>query len=87
MAGARIVTILPLAYAAIASYFILIPGDSTVARNGVSRLTCELAQFIPLIIIVARTVIFYLWGHAEKKNEDMIVEFKLLEGSEIALGA
>ena len=86
MVGAWIVTILPLAYAVIASYYILIPGDSTVASNGISRLTYELTQFIPLLIIVALTVIFYIWGHAEKKNEDVVVELNLADTSEVAFG-
>jgi glutamate:GABA antiporter len=84
MIGAWIVTLLPLAYAAIATYFILIPADSTVASNGISRLTYELTQFIPLGIIVLLTVIFYIWGHAEKKNKDVVVEFN--PGEEVALG-
>ena len=86
MVGAWIVTILPLAYAAIASYYILIPGDSTVANNGVSRLTYELTQFIPLVVIIALTVVFYFWGHAEKKNEDVVVELNLADPGEVALG-
>lgn len=56
-------TILPLAYAALASYFILWPAVSTVASSGVSRNTYELSQLIPLVIIFLLTVVFYVWGH------------------------
>jgi len=45
MVGAWIVTVLPLAYALIASYFILIPTDSSVSSYGVVRLTLNLPQF------------------------------------------
>ena len=86
MAGAWIVTILPLAYAALASYFILWPAASTVANSGVSRLTYELSQLIPLGIIFLLTVVFYVWGHAEKRNQDVIVEVTT-GGEEFALGA
>ncbi|HEX7733549.1 MAG TPA: APC family permease [Ktedonobacteraceae bacterium] len=84
--GAWIVTILPLAYAAIASYFILIPADSTVANNNVSRLTYELTQFIPLAVIVLLTVVFYVIGQSEAKNEDVVVEVNLAASEEAALG-
>ncbi|HLG77011.1 MAG TPA: hypothetical protein VKX46_11400, partial [Ktedonobacteraceae bacterium] len=84
MVGAWIVTILPLAYAAIASYYILIPADATIASSGVSRLTYELTQFIPLGVIFLLTVIFYVWGQAERQNEDVVVEVKL--GGEFVAG-
>jgi glutamate:GABA antiporter len=74
MAGAWIVTILPLAYAAVASYFILIPTDSTVSGYGVSRLTYELSQFIPLLLILLLTTVFFIWGHLEKRNGDVVVD-------------
>lgn len=75
--GAFIVTILPLAYAAVASYFILIPTDATIANSGVDRLTYELTQFIPLGIIVLLTFVFYVWGQAEKRNRDVVVDLNL----------
>jgi amino acid transporter len=84
--GAWIATILPMVYAAIATFFILIPTDSTIAGSGVSRVTYELTQFIPLGIIVLLTVVFYIWGHAEKQNEDVVVELNLAESSSVALG-
>jgi amino acid transporter len=80
MLGAWIVTILPLAYAAIASYFILIPTDATVVSYGVSRLTYELSEFIPLALIFLLTIVFYIWGQMEKHNQDVIVELDLEEG-------
>ncbi|HEY0752660.1 MAG TPA: APC family permease [Ktedonobacteraceae bacterium] len=86
MVGAWIVTILPMIYALIATYFILIPADSTVANNNVSRLTYELTQFIPLAIIVLLTIVFYVWGQTEKRNQDVVVEVNLADTSEIAIG-
>ena len=86
MVGAWIVTILPLAYAALASYFVLWPAASTVANSGVSRVTYELSQLIPLGIIFLLTVVFYVWGHAEKRNQDVFVEVTT-SGEEFALGA
>ena len=86
MVGAWIVTILPLAYAALASFFILWPAASTVASAGVSRLTYELSQLIPLGIIFLLTVVFYVWGQAEKRNQDVVVEVTT-GGEEFAIGA
>lgn len=83
MLGAWIVMLLPLAYAALASFFILWPRDATVASNGVTRLTYELTQFIPLAIIVLLTTVFYIWGHAEKANRDVVVEFNLENMTEV----
>jgi amino acid transporter len=80
MVGAWIVTILPLAYAAVASYFILIPTAATVASYGVSRVTYELSEFIPLGIIFLLTVVFYVWGQMESRNKDVVVELDLEEG-------
>lgn len=39
----------------------------------------ELTQFIPLGIIVLLTGVFYVWGHAEKHNQDVVVELNLSE--------
>ncbi len=82
LVGAFIATIFPLGYAAIATYFILIPGDSTIASSGISRLTYELTQFIPLLVIFALTVVFYVWGQLEKRNHDVVVEMDLATGTE-----
>jgi amino acid transporter len=79
MVGAWIVTLLPLAYAAIASYFILVPTDATVGSTG--RLTYELTQFIPLIIIILLTVVFYVWGQLESRNRDVVVDLNLSVGA------
>jgi glutamate:GABA antiporter len=83
MVGAWIVTLFPLAYAAVAGYFILIPTDATVAGYSLTRLTYELTQFIPLAIIVLLTTVFYIWGHAEKRNQDVVVEYNLEDMTEI----
>lgn len=84
MLGAWIVTVLPLAYAAIASYFILIPTDATVSSYSIDRLTYELTQFIPLLIIALLTIVFYVWGHSEKRNEDVVVELNIGEVGGVA---
>ena len=86
MVGAWIVMLLPLAYAAIASFFILWPRDTTVANDGVTRLTYELTQFIPLAIIIVLTTVFYIWGHLEKSNRDVVVDYSQQSNTEIVLG-
>ena len=73
MLGAWIVTLLPFAYAAIAGYFILIPTASYVSKSGVSRMTYELTQWVPLAVIVVLTIVFYIWGQNEKRNRDVFV--------------
>src|SRR5579859_103952 len=75
MAGAVIVTVLSFAYAAVASIFLLWPTDSAIASSGFSRTTYELANFIPLAIIVVLTAVFYVWGQTEKRNADVIVDY------------
>src|SRR5947209_12064482 len=59
MPVAWIVTVLPFAYAAFTVFFILVPATT----SSVDRLTYELTQFIPLVIIVLLTIVFYIWGH------------------------
>lgn len=68
MIGAWIVTLLTFGYAAIASYYILIPSDSTVSSVGVSRFTYEVTEFGALAVIVLLTVVFYVWGHRERRT-------------------
>ena len=89
MLGAWIVTLLPLAYAAIASYFILIPTDATVASTNLSRLTYEVTQFAVLGVIALLTIVFYVWGQLESRNKDVVVELNLADDSvsEIIAGA
>ncbi len=72
MIGAWIVTILTFAYAAFASYYILIPSDATVSGSGVNRITYEVTQITAIAIIVLLTVIFYAWGHMEKRNVERV---------------
>ncbi len=86
MIGAWIITILPLAYAALASFFILWPTDATVAGYSVTRLTYEFTQFIPLGIIVLLTTVFYIWGHTEKRNRDVVVEYNPEAATEVVAG-
>lgn len=82
--GAWIVTLLSLAYAAIATYFILWPLDSSLS---VDRLTYELTQFVPLMFIVLLTLVFYIWGHAEKRNRDVVIELDLATMAETEAAA
>ena len=86
MVGAWIVCLLPLAFAAVASFFILWPTDATVANNGITRFTYEISQFAPLAIIVLLTTVFYIWGHAEKHNKDVVVDYSLMDNTEVVLG-
>jgi amino acid transporter len=80
MVGAWIVTLLPLTYAVVASYFILIPTDATVSGyTGITRLTYELTQFIPLLFIFLLTTVFFIWGHMEKRNGDVAISLQLDE--------
>jgi amino acid transporter len=86
MLGAWIFCLLPLAYAAVASFYILWPTDSTVASNGVTRFTYEATQFVPLAFIVLLTTVFYIWGHAEKSNKDVVVDYSQLSNTEAVVG-
>jgi hypothetical protein len=70
MVGAWIVTLLAFAYALIAVVFILVPGTTAP----MDRLTYELTQFIPLAIIILLTIIFYVMGHSDKRNQDVFVD-------------
>jgi amino acid transporter len=71
MVGAWIVTLLPLVYAVIASWFILIPLSTP---SSMTRVSYEVTQFAALAVIFLLTVVFYVWGHAEKRNKDVIVD-------------
>ncbi len=86
MPVAWIVTVLPFAYALIAVVFILVPFK---LPSGIDRLTYELTQFIPLIIIVLLTIVFYIMGHNDKRNQDVVVELVTGESevSEVGGGA
>jgi amino acid transporter len=70
MLGAWIVTVLAFLYALIAVVFILVPSST----GKIDRLTYELTQFIPLILIVLLTIVFYVWGHNDTRNQDVVVE-------------
>ena len=32
-------------------------------------------------------IIFYVWGHLEKRNQDVVIELGLSEGTEVVAGA
>jgi amino acid transporter len=70
MLVAWIVTLLPFAYALVAVVFILVPGST----GKVDRLTYELTEFIPLVIIILLTIVFYIMGHNDKRNQDVYVD-------------
>ncbi len=76
--GAWIVTLFPFAFAAIGSYFILIP--ATISVSGIDRTTYIVTQFAALAVIVLLAVVFYVWGQVEKRNQDVVVEFHPGEG-------
>jgi hypothetical protein len=92
MLGAWIVTLLTLGFAAVASYYIIWPSDSSVASSGVptllvnARISYEATQFVPLAIIVLLTTVFYIWGHAEKHNEDVVVDYSQVSNAEVVVG-
>jgi glutamate:GABA antiporter len=79
MIGAWIVTVLAFAYALFAVIGILVP---ITPPSSVSRLTYELTQFIPLALIVLLTIVFYIIGHSNKSNRDVLVELNVAEGGE-----
>ncbi|MGH2507942.1 MAG: APC family permease, partial [Ktedonobacteraceae bacterium] len=83
--GGWLVSILPIVYVLLATVFVLYPPDAIVALSGVSRQTYELTQLIPLLLIVVLTVVFYVWGQLEKRNEDVVVQINLAE-TELAVG-
>jgi amino acid transporter len=75
MLVAWIVTLLPFAYALVAVVFILVPGST----GKVDRLTYELTEFIPLVIIILLTIAFYIMGHNDKRNQDVYVDLHVGE--------
>ncbi len=85
--GAVVVTVLSFAYAAVASIFLLWPTDSAIANSGFSRTTYELANFIPLAVIVLLAAVFYVWGQMEKRNQDVVVDYNTAAQVETVEGA
>ena len=81
MVGAWIVTLFPFAFAAVASYFILIP--STISVAGINKTTYIVTQLVALGIIFVLALIFYVWGHLEKRNQDVVVELNLETMAEV----
>src|SRR5258706_1392524 len=85
---AWIVPLFPLAFAAIGSYFILIPATITV--SGIDKTTYIVTQFVALGVIFLLAIVFYVWGHLEQRNRDVVVEVNLagenLEGFSGAAG-
>ncbi len=84
MLGAWIVTLFPLAYAAIGSYYILLP--ATISVSGVDRTSYIVTQFAALGVIFLLALVFYFWGQAEKRNRDVVVEIDLETLNETQLG-
>ena len=68
MVGAWIVTLLPMAYAGIACFFLLFPSGIYLQNNHLDRLTFELTQLVPLACIVLFTIVLYVWGQTEGRN-------------------
>src|SRR5262249_30900601 len=71
MVGAWIVTLLPMAYAGIACFFLLFPSKDYLQINHLDRLTYELTQFVPLACIALYTIVLFIWGLRERQNRDM----------------
>lgn len=63
--GAWIATVLPMGYAGIACFFLLIPSDAYLKRVNVDRQTHELTHFAPLACIVLFTIVLYTWGQRQ----------------------
>ncbi len=85
LVGAWIVTLFPFAFAAIASYYILIPATISVA--GIDKTTYIVTQFVALGVIFLLAIVFYVWGHVEKRNRDVVVELNLESQGEQVLGS
>jgi glutamate:GABA antiporter len=79
MPVAWIVTVLAFAYALFAVIGILGP---ITPPGSVDRLTYELTQFIPLILIILLTIVFYIIGHRDKRNRDVVVALNIEEAGE-----
>lgn len=85
LVGAWIVTLFPFAFAAIASFYILIPATISVA--GIDKTTYIVTQLVALAVIFVLAVVFYIWGHAEKQNRDVVVELNLESQGEQVVGS
>ncbi len=68
MVGAWIVTLLPMAYAGIACFFLLFPSQNYLQNNNLDRLTFELTQFVPLACIVLLTIVLFVWGQTQRRT-------------------
>ncbi len=79
--GSWVVTFFALASALVAAYFTLIPTDSTVSNDGISRLNYELTQFIPIIIVLLVAGVFYLWGQLEQSQRVLSEEAATAEAA------
>ena len=74
MVGAWIVTILSIAYVAVAGFFTLIPTDDTVNNAHLSRLTYELTQFLPIVLVLLVAGLFYILGQRELRQTRTVPE-------------
>ena len=74
LVGAWIVTLLPMLYVGIASYFLLFPSGEYLQNNHLDWLTFELTHFVPLACIILLTIVLYFWGQREKQNRDVLVD-------------
>jgi hypothetical protein len=50
-----------------------------------ARISYEATQFVPLAIIVLLTTVFYIWGHAEKHNRDVVVDYSQISNAEVVV--
>ena len=67
------------------AYFILLP--ATISVSGIDRTTYIITQFAALAVIFLLAAVFYVWGQLEKRNQDVVVELELGEGTKVVAGA
>lgn len=74
MVGAWVLTLLSIAYVAVAGFFTLIPTDDTVSATHLSRFTYELTQFLPILLVLVLAGVFYLLGQRELRQMSTVAE-------------
>ena len=56
-----------------------------ISVSGIDRNTYIVTQFVALGVIFLLAIVFYVWGHMEKRNQDVVVEVDLSDMSETEL--
>jgi hypothetical protein len=60
---------------------------ATISVSGIDRTTYIITQFAALAVIFLLAAVFYVWGQLERRNQDVVVELELGEGTEVVAGA